>query len=258
MNNHADIAFAFKERVKHLLVPPRLYIRYIAYKEKIRGETELSLLPYLVERQKISIDVGANKGAYTYFLSKLSTEVLAFEPNPRIFPILKSAVPANVKAYQIALSDRSGVATFRIPKGKKGLSNQRGTLSEFLTDEPYLEIEVETRRLDDYGLSNIGFIKIDVEGFEQHVIEGASHTIQQNKPILLIEIEEMHTGHSLETSLQKITVLGYTCFFIFRGVLHTLGSFDIQKHNREIKKNGTKLENYVFNYIFIPESCLTF
>jgi FkbM family methyltransferase len=252
-NDHVDLAFSFKERVKHLLVPPRLYIRYIAYKEKMRGERELSLLPHLVERRKISIDIGANKGAYTYFLSKLSREVLAFEPNPRIFPILEKAVAANVTAYPVALSDRSGVATFRIPKGKKGLSNQRGTLSEILTDEPYSEIEVETRRLGDYGLSNIGFIKIDVEGFEQHVIEGAKDTIRENRPILLVEIEEMHTGQSLEDSLQKITALGYRCVFIFRGALHTLGRFDIQKHNRTTKKDGTKLEEYVFNYIFLPE-----
>ncbi len=152
-NDHVDLSFSLEERVKNLLVPPRPYIRYIAYKEKMRGERELSLLPYLVERRKISINIGANKGAYTYFLSKLFREVLAFEPNPRIFPILGRAVAANVTAYPVALSDRSGVATFRTPKRKKGLSNQRGTLSEILTEEPYSEIKVETRRLDDYGLS---------------------------------------------------------------------------------------------------------
>src|ERR1700736_5500611 len=95
-----------EERVKGLLVPPSLYIRYKARKEWWRGEPEYRLLPFLVDPRRNAIDVGANKGTYSYALAKLATHVWAFEPNPKMFNVLRRSVAANVTASMVALSDR--------------------------------------------------------------------------------------------------------------------------------------------------------
>ena len=53
---------------------------------------------------------------------------------------------------------------------------------------------VNVKKLDNLQFENpISFIKIDVEGHEMEVIEGAIETITKNKPILLVEIEEIHS-----------------------------------------------------------------
>src|ERR1700738_2367763 len=98
----------FEERVKGFLVPPSLYIRYKAQKEWRRGEPEFRLLPFLVDRRRNAVDVGANKGTYTYALARLAKHVWAFEPNPKMFNILKRGAAANVTTAMLALSDRSG------------------------------------------------------------------------------------------------------------------------------------------------------
>jgi hypothetical protein len=61
--------------------------------------------------------------------------------------------------------------------------------------------KAELRPLDSFGFRNLSFIKIDVEGFEDEVLEGARLTIARNRPVILIEIQG---GHSLETAPPEI------------------------------------------------------
>lgn len=246
-----SLPLTFEETLKYYLVPPRWYIRYRVWKEFKKGEKELALLPYLASPSKVSIDIGANRGVYTHCLGKTSSQVHAFEPNPKMYRTLQRTAPANAQTYQVALSNSAGEAIFRIPKGVKGLSNQRGTLRDETPNESNVEVRVETKRLDDYGFENVGFIKIDVEGFERQVIEGAMQTIRDSRPVILMEIEEMHSGEPLETSLERVTAMGYECVFLYQGQLHSLKSFDIGPHNRRVKQAGI-LDQYVFNFILLP------
>ncbi|MEQ9349725.1 MAG: FkbM family methyltransferase, partial [Alphaproteobacteria bacterium] len=55
-----------EERLKHALVPPSLYIRYRAWKERLKGEAEIALLPSLVDPSRSAVDAGANKGVYSF------------------------------------------------------------------------------------------------------------------------------------------------------------------------------------------------
>lgn len=123
-----SLPLTFEETLKYYLVPPRWYIRYRVWKEFKKGEKELALLPYLASPSKVSIDIGANRGVYTHCLGKTSSKVHAFEPNPKMYRTLQRTAPANAQTYQVALSNSAGEAIFRIPKGVKGLSKQRGTL----------------------------------------------------------------------------------------------------------------------------------
>src|SRR4051794_18164308 len=121
---------SFEEKLKRALVPPRVYLRYKAAKEWLRGEPEIRLLPLLVPGGRNAVDAGAYKGAYTWFLARRARHVWAFEPNPKIFELLRRAAPANVTALPTALSNRSGTTELRIPKMRGGTySNQGGTLS---------------------------------------------------------------------------------------------------------------------------------
>ena len=63
-------------------------IRRLVLKEWIKGRTDIKFIKYLTNKKLNSIDVGAYKGVYTYFISKYSRAVYAFEPNPKSYKIL--------------------------------------------------------------------------------------------------------------------------------------------------------------------------
>lgn len=239
----------FEERLKNALVPPKLYYKIRAHRELRRGERELRLLPYLMDRERNSVDAGANKGVYTYWMQKYSQHVYAYEPNPKMFKILKAGARGNVTTSPIALSNKNGTAMLRIPKTSQGYSNQRASLNYEGVGPSYGEVAVETRRLDNENLHDIGFMKIDVEGFEFAVLEGALQTIKHDWPTLLIEIEEIHNKIPVEKSLARVMDLGYRGFAFINGALKSLDFFDPEANYRSPRKR----EDYVFNFLFFPK-----
>ena len=242
----SEITWAFEERLKYALVPGWLYIRYRTQKERARGEPEIALLPFLVDPARNAIDAGANKGVYTHLISRLAKHTYAFEPNPKLFRILTRNIGKAVTASPIALSDETGKAVLRIPFGRKGHSNQGASLSATKVADHFTSVDVETARIDDLKLSDIGFIKVDVEGHEDAVLRGAIETIKRDRPVILAEIEEKHVKRPIEEELRKIVALGYEGFFIASEGLRPLSAFDPVAHHRQPKGR------YVFNFIFLP------
>jgi FkbM family methyltransferase len=241
--------WTFEERVKHALIPSGLYIRYKVLKERWRGEAEFGLLDMLVDRRRNAIDAGANKGTFSHVLSRLAQQVYAFEPNPKMFAILKRSAAANVAVSPLALSDRAGDAEFLIPRRANGRhSNQGGSLSRIKVHGDHLALPVRMARIDDLDLPDIGFIKIDVEGSEMAVLEGAHALLARDRPTLMIEMEEAHTRRPIEESLQKVMALGYRGLFFdrSRGCLRLVEDFDPETMHRQ------RDQGYVFNFIFLP------
>jgi len=145
-------------------------------------------------------------------------------------------------------SDRTGHAVLRVPLGSKGQSNQGASLSEVKVSGNYTAVAVQTAKIDDLGSADIGFIKIDVEGFESAVLRGARQTIARDRPTIFVEIEEQHTKRPIEQSLREVLALGYRGLFLFGGVLRSLSVFDAARHHRA--SDG----EYVFNFVFLPEA----
>src|SRR6476469_1552233 len=157
-------------------------------------EREMELLDLLCDRNRPSLDIGAKIGMYTWRIRKHSSEVIAFEPIPMFNRILRAVFEGKrgrVEPY--AVSDRRGTAKMRLPYGHDGDPKfGRSTIDPANQFDPEIigrtdEIDVETRRIDDYDLRDVGFIKIDVEGHELAVLAGAEATVARHKPNLLIE-----------------------------------------------------------------------
>jgi len=240
----------FEERVRGALIPPSIYYVLRARRELRRGEAELRLLPFLVDPARQAVDAGANKGVYTYWLERLSRHVHAYEPNPKMFNILKRGVGVKASVHHAALSDQAGAFALRIPKSDSGrYSNQGASLNHAKVGDRYGEVMVATRRLDDEGLDDVGFIKIDVEGHEMAVLDGALATIQRDRPTLLIEMEQQHTGRPIEDDLRRVTNLGYRMLFLHKGVLNSGDRFDGEAHHRHAASG----QDYVFNFVFVPK-----
>ena len=81
-----------KQNIKYRYLPFRLYHRIRCYKYAKYRNPELKLISSLVTKNQVSIDIGANLGLFSYFMSKASKHVYAFEPNPYPLENLKHLV----------------------------------------------------------------------------------------------------------------------------------------------------------------------
>lgn len=164
-------------------------------KVKESEEPDLSIVSRLVKNGDTCLDIGANFGLYTRFLSQYvgdSGKIHAFEPIEKTFQSLSNNVRKlklkNTEVHNIALSDKNGEASMIIPEYEDGGEN---TYEARIIDGHADKAEtVSCQRLDDFIGSNISpaFIKIDVEGHEISVLKGGKNCIEKNRPILLIEI----------------------------------------------------------------------
>jgi FkbM family methyltransferase len=243
--------FTLEERLKYALTPGPLYIRYRAFKEFWRGEREVRVLRDLADRARNSLDVGAQKGVYSYFLARHSRHVYAFEPNPKNFAVLRRNLGRRVTVSPLALSNRSGPAMLRVPRRASGYSSQGASLSSVKVsdDDDHRVLRVQAMRIDDLEIPDIGFIKIDVEGFEAEVLEGAAQTLARDRPVLLVELEERHVKRPIEAAIGDIEALGYRARILRDGRLLDLSHFDPERHHRAPQTRA----DYIFNFIFLPE-----
>lgn len=240
----------FEEKLKRALVPARLELARVVARELRKGEPELKLAPLIADRSRLALDIGANRGIWTHVLAKAGFETHAFEPNPKLYAVLAAAAPKAATAHQIALSDRDGDAVLKVPRGERGYSNQHASLEEArIGDSPFGEVRVRAAKLDGLGLGPVGFMKIDVEGHEQAVIDGARDTIARDRPAMIIELEERHTGFPIEQSIAEIECLGYQSFVMREGRLQRRDvAFDPERdHRARVDAPG-----YIFNFIFLP------
>lgn len=197
------------------LVPASIYIRLRTHRARAksgrRGDRELRLLPLLVPRDRVAVDIGANRGVYTCFLAKLAPRVIAYEPVPSMAAFIESAGLPKVEVRCAAASNESGSQVFSIPIDAKGRRQFNGARLGRL-DSPCEIVEVRKVRLDDEDLGDVGFMKIDVEGHEPAVIDGARETILRHRPLLQVEVLELsRQAHSDTVTL--IEKLDYSPYF---------------------------------------------
>ncbi len=235
-----------KNVLKFKLLPKRTYLAISAnkkYKRAVKkGEIELHLLPFLVNPNKISIDIGANTGLYTHFLSKISREVYAFEPHKILAGFLEKAAASNVRVINCGVSDSCGIKTFYTPliNGEKSL-NIASIEKENVAEFEYVEDTLETKTIDHFNLKDVGFVKIDVEGHEMEVLNGAEKTIKACHPIMLIEILDAPQSLDIHPVIQLMQTYKYQVFDLQDNILRII--------NLKQPYTGTNR-----NFLFLPQS----
>jgi FkbM family methyltransferase len=219
---------------------------------------EVKLIQELCDPSKISLDIGANQGLMTVFLSRHSVRVHCFEPIPILCEEISSRLEGrNVVVECCALSDREDSLYLHVPyldgKPRYGWSSLS---KEFRHDEVagkavdrVERLKVPVKRLDDYHFANVGFIKIDVEGHEMRVLRGGVDTIRRNTPNLCIEIEKRHhPGDEMAEIFAYMSSLGYRGFFLWNEERYPIEKFDVNVM-QDVKSEGAV--GYVSNFFFL-------
>lgn len=153
--------------------------------------------------QKVVLDIGANIGNHSVYFSNFFnlTHLHAFEPHPENAALLKenlSVFPEKTTVHPIGLSSQSMPIRLRT----QDFNNYGGFITEV---ENIIDISnptnhvVQFETLDSFNFNDVTFIKIDVEGHELLVFEGARDTIARNRPI--ISIENLH--HAAPTLIPR-------------------------------------------------------
>ncbi len=195
----------FLKKIFFLLPQPlTLFLKKIYYKKVIsnfdfKKEENLSAVGSLIKKGDFVIDIGANFGVYTSYLSKKVGEkgkVLSVEPIPSTFSVLqyliKNLKMNNVTALQFAISNKEEKVFMEVPnyEGGGGLNFYRAKITNNSSKDSF---SIDSTTLDKILLNHKeipSFIKIDVEGVELDVIKGASKTLESKNTSFLIEVSE--------------------------------------------------------------------
>lgn len=247
--NFRDLINDIRLDIKFRYVPFRGYYRHRSHKYMRKIDPEMGLLKFIVDPKRICLDVGANLGLFTYFLSRYSPHVYAFEPNPIPLRVLRYVADKNVTVLQMALSDKTGEAELVVPKGRKGWSSN-GASIEYDAGEGRV-VKVPGSRIDDLDYKDIGFIKIDVEGHEKSVLEGAQETLARDRPNLFVENEFTHAGEGVTDVFDMMKALDYDGFALIDGVFSNISRLSLEEHQINAERGAQG--SYVKNFVFIPK-----
>jgi FkbM family methyltransferase len=189
-------ALTLARRTVTALAPAKTLLPLMYRLHRLDGtcEPELLHLDEIGGHSGVAVDVGANFGWYTYLLAKRYKRVYAFEINDDVTNWIERYKFRNVELHHCGLSSAAGRSRFYVPVIRKMILTGWGSLDRdnLKGADEYREKEVFLARLDDFGIRDIGFMKIDVEGHEVEVLRGASTSIAQSRPVLLIEVRDQN------------------------------------------------------------------
>jgi FkbM family methyltransferase len=200
---------------KYAFLSPSLYdfqqsCRYRAwgFRKPVVHERDFLYFRRFAAKSPLFLDIGANTGQSIVSIKNIvpSARIVSFEPNPRCFERMRRLArsKSDIGLFNCALSSKPGRLVLHIPSAKGFIFSQLASLqapilSELVAElrkegfsfvsEKNLVIErrpVEVRTADSFALRP-DVMKIDVEGAELEVLEGARETLQQARPIILIE-----------------------------------------------------------------------
>lgn len=205
------------------------------YLEYIKNGFEphmVAMFKTLISKNDNIFDIGANIGCTSILFGDLAKKVYAFEPSPTTYSFLRKNIiqsrMTNIDIFNIGLGSSSCESTLTFsPSNRSGgfISNLTQASKGHITEKIFIKTVdeiIETLRPPEVNL-----IKIDVEGFEGHVIKGAESTIIKNKPIVVLELNHWCLNAFQRTSIPDffdllranfpilLAVEGNTCMNLF-------------------------------------------
>jgi FkbM family methyltransferase len=198
------------------LLPPGLLIRLSALDHYLRGEPEIRLLRRLCEGKDVAVDVGANIGTYTFFMSRYAKRTIAYEPNPGLAARLADLFPT-VVVRNVALSNRERTLELLVPVSNGRSAHELGSISQGFDDAQEVQRHVvRCVTLDSEDIGNLGFLKIDVEQHEREVLQGAIQTIRRCRPVIMTETTPLLYSAPLDETFGFVIDLGYRGWATFQ------------------------------------------
>jgi FkbM family methyltransferase len=169
----------------------------------------------------VVLDVGAHVGVFTLMASRRARRVVAIEPHPFNYKLLLKNITfnklVNVTPVNVALSNYCGSAKLYIAEQSGSHSIEEKVVDRYKVKhgfdvDKYVEVRVETLDdlVDELGLDEVTFIKVDAEGSELNVLKGAERTLKENDAFL--SIAAYHVPNELHEISNFLRDIGYEVF----------------------------------------------
>lgn len=211
------------------------------------------------------LDIGAHDGLLTIPFARLpGSQVHGFEPLPTAMARLHAAliaafgnIPPHVTLHPEALGAEASEAVLTLPVLDGVPQEQWASITK-----DYAEHRSVTRQshrvrvipLDSLDLRHVTAIKLDAEGAEQEVLEGARQTLTRCRPVLSVEIEERHRPGSTRDVPGLLASLGYAGFYAHAGEIQPIASFEAA--TMQVASPDPAVfaasEPYIFTFFFLP------
>ena len=190
------------------LIGLSIYVHGVFEKEDIADLLQLMSVLQVNVADSSVIDVGANIGNHSIEFARHFGKVYAFEPNPHTFKLLafNSDFHPNIEVFNHGLSDKDAALQM-----SEDIVNYGGS-SAVRQMEGDTQVRIEVKRLDDVAadIPDIALIKIDVEGMELKVLQGAVETIRSHQPAIAFEQHAREFVGAGETpAIEFLRSLGY-------------------------------------------------
>lgn len=192
---------------------------------------------------ELALDIGANIGYSTLSLCKNMKKVIAIEPDDRSRKLLKKNIKLNkfeekVKIYDFAVSDEKGEKIFYLSK--------HPNLSAFNKNKKYWtkKKKVKTIRIDDLNIIP-NFIKMDLEGHEVKVINGAINSLKKTdfcRILLEVHPQFYNKERNFADILKKLIKIGYKIKYLISAAVSCPDEFKKKGYVpfKEVKAAGFK------------------
>lgn len=176
-----------------------------------------------MDKSKVVIDVGGNCGIFSIPIEKNGYSVYTFEPvkvNVELLELNKAQNNShNLHIVPNALSNKIEKRTIYVPYCPDNTSFNQEVAVSNMNKKDYIEEEVETITFDswieNHNSLNVGFIKIDVQGFEKEVLDGMKKFLKNCDDVyIFIEWDKKHTENA-GFSLEMIEEILYSNRFTF-------------------------------------------
>lgn len=207
--------------------------KYLGHSIFWRGAHDWStifVLKNFVKNDDVIFDIGANIGEYTLYAASLinsNGKVYSFEPVQSVFNTLKQNVDLNSHLRNKIICINKGLGNKKaiLPIYDEQNNINEGLFSihqkNFIQSKKIQDIEIDT--LDNFvnenSIDKIDFIKIDVEGNELYVLQGAESCLKKLQPKLLIEMSEKNfnaAGYTKQNIFNFLESLGYSIHLILK------------------------------------------
>ena len=193
------------------------------------------------KQKPIFIDIGANVGHHSLYMSKLCDEVHSFEPYDRVRDIFISKIifnkRSNIIVHNVGVGEKDEFLDFYAPVGRN--IGTGSFMAERAKDNNIkygkLEIVEGDAYISKLNLNKIDLIKIDVEGFEKYVLLGLRDTVEKFRPSVVMEYSSVTRDNLTIPQLREILPRGYsiqgistnrTCCRVFNRMNYHLTDFD--------------------------------
>jgi len=178
------------------------------------AEAEVQLFSQIIRPTDTVVEVGANIGSHTLAMARLASEgrVHAFEPQPYVFSLLQKNILdnglKNITLWNVAVGSEVGRVSMPYLSANIYSPINFGAIS--IHTVASRRVGVPLLKIDGIqGIQKIDFLKIDVEGFEPQVLEGAISVIQKFRPIVFIESQSGEGDNTVAIN-RFFGSLGYT------------------------------------------------